>query len=59
MESNETQPSTSDAPSEGKETSNVSTPKEMSELKLTNSSFEEFGDRKEVMTRSQSSFLTL
>ena len=53
VESNETQPSTSDAPSEGKEMSNVSTPKNMSELKLMNSSFEEFEDRKGVMTRSQ------
>ena len=57
MESNETQPSTCDASSEGKEMSNVSTPKNMSELKLMNSSFEEFKDRKGVTPRSQSSFL--
>ena len=57
VESDETQPSTSDAPSGGKETSNVSTPKNMSKLKLVNSSFEESEDREGVMTRSQSSFL--
>ena len=57
VESNETQPSTSDAPSEGKEMSDVSTPKNMSELKLISSFFEEFEDRKGVVTRSQSSFL--
>ena len=57
VESNETLPSTSDAPSEGKEMSNVSTPKNMSELKLMNSSFEKFEDRKGVMTRSQSNLV--
>ena len=54
---NKMQPSSSDALSEGKEMSNVSTPKNMSELKVMNSSFEEFKDRKGVMPRSQSSFL--
>ena len=57
VESNKTQPSTSDAPSKGKEVSNVSTPKNMSELKLMNSSFEEFEDRKGVMTHSQSNLI--
>ena len=48
VESNKTQPSTSDAPSEGKEMSNVFTPKNMSELKLMNSSFEELRIEKEL-----------
>lgn len=40
-----------------RETSDVSTPKNMSKWKLMNSSFKEFEDREGVMTHSQISFL--